>query len=40
MSYWEALEIADHFGKSEEVGYYIDRCGYTPEQALKEWNCV
>lgn len=34
----EALALAAKYGLEEEVRYAIDELGYSPEEALYEWD--
>lgn len=36
----EALKIARVFNLEKEVIWCIDYCGYTPVEALKEWDLI
>ena len=41
MSYYtyeEAIAAAANYGLEEEVKYLMDH-GYTPDEALREWDC-
>lgn len=41
MSYYtyeEAIAVAANYGLEEEVKYLMDH-GYTPDEALREWDC-
>lgn len=40
MSRKEAIELAKVFNLDKEVAWCIDFCGYTPEQALYEWDII
>mgnify|MGYP007012572712 CR=1 FL=1 len=42
MSYYtydEAIAAAANYGLEEEVKYLMDH-GYTPDEALREWDCM
>ena len=36
----EALEIAKVYNLEKEVNWCIKACGYTPEEALAEWDLL
>ena len=36
----EALEIAKVYNLEKEVRWCIEACGYTPEEALTEWDLL
>lgn len=40
MNRKEALEIAKVYNLQKEVTYAIDIKGYTPEEALAEWDLL
>lgn len=40
MNRKEALEIAKVYNLNKEVEWCIDFCGYTPEEALLEWDLL
>ncbi len=40
MSQAHALAFAAKYGLEEEVNYCIDVLGYTPEEALYEWDII
>lgn len=42
MSYYtyeEAIDVAANYGLAEEIKYLMDH-GFTPDEALREWDCL
>lgn len=42
MSYYtyeEAIDAAANYGLAEEIKYLMDH-GFTPDEALREWDCL
>ena len=37
-TYDEAIAVATNYGLEEEVKYLMDH-GFTPDEALREWDC-